>query len=78
MENKKIVRFLEGASTNKAMAEKIVALAGENGFDFTVEELREFISTLGNLLVTDSVKALSDTESEKVWGGRADWGAPTF
>ena len=59
MAKENINKFFNGAVTNPALAGKVAALAGENGFDFTAEELLE----LG------AARPLSDGEVADAAGG---------
>lgn len=54
-----ITKFFDVATTDKALAVELAALATENGYDFTAEELLE----LG------AARPLSDDEAEGVAGG---------
>ena len=60
MAKENINKFFSEAMTEKSLAEKLAALAGKNGFDFTVEELLE----LG------AARPLSDGEAAAAAGGR--------
>ena len=60
MAKENIARFIDAAMTDKALAGKLAALAVENGYDFTAEELLE----LG------AARPLSDEETENAFGGR--------
>lgn len=59
MAKENIARFFDAAVTDKALAEKLAALAGENGFDFTAEELLE----------AGIQRPISDKEVEVAIGG---------
>lgn len=59
MANENIAKFFDAAITDKALAEKLAALAAENGYDFTAEEL----------LKLGAARPLSDAEAEDAAGG---------
>ena len=59
MAKENINKFFNGAVTNPALAGKVAALAEENGFDFTEEELLELGAT----------RPLSDGEVADAAGG---------
>ena len=59
MAKENIGKFFIEAMTDKTLAEKLAALAGENGFAFTAEELLE----LG------AQRPISDEDVEGVTGG---------
>lgn len=42
MARKNIAKFMEAVVTDQVLAEKFTALAGQQGYDFTVEELLGF------------------------------------
>lgn len=42
MTKENIAKFFDTAMTDKVLAEKLAALATENGYDFMAEELLEF------------------------------------
>ncbi len=59
MAKENIARFFNAAMTDKALAEKLAALAAKSGFEFTAEELLE----LG------SARPIDDAEMENAAGG---------
>lgn len=59
MEKENIAKFFDKAITDRELAEKLAALAVENGFDFTAEELLELGAT----------RPLSDAVMGTVGGG---------
>ncbi len=59
MAKENIAGFVNAAMTEKALAEKLAALASENGFEFTAEELLE----LG------SARPIDDADMENAAGG---------
>ncbi len=59
MAKENIARFINAVTTDNALAEKVVALAVEHGYDFTAAELME----LG------SARPLSDDEAAGVAAG---------
>lgn len=64
MEN--ITKFFDAAMTDKVLAEKIAALAVENGYNLTAEELLE----------SGVARPLSEDEAERATGGsrHLSWG----
>lgn len=66
MAGESILKFMEAAVTDEALAEKLSALAAEYGYDFTAEELMEF----------GSVRPLPDEEAEAIQGGIFMFGRP--
>lgn len=58
MAKENITKFFDAAMTDKALAAKVAALATENGYDFTADELLE----LG------AARPLSDSEVENAVG----------
>ncbi len=64
MAKENIAKFFNAAMADKALAEKLAALAAKHGYDFTAEELLE----LGK------ARPLSDDEAADAaggWGGRS-------
>lgn len=61
MAKEAITKFFDAAMTDRALAEKLAALATENGYDFTAEELLEL----------DAARPISDGDVEDVSGGGA-------
>lgn len=59
MARKNIAKFMEAVVTDQVLAEKFTALAGQQGYDFTVEELLEF----------GAVLPVSDEDMEQSVGG---------
>lgn len=59
MEKENITKFFDAAITDKALADKVAALAMENGYDFTAAEFLE----LG------AARPLSDEGMEGIQGG---------
>lgn len=59
MKNENILRFFEEVMTDRTLAEKLTSLAGENGYEFAVEELLE----LGE------VSPVTDEEIDSAAGG---------
>ena len=59
MAKENITKFFEAAAADKALAEKLAALAAENGYAFTAAELLE----LG------AARPLGDEEATKAVGG---------
>lgn len=66
MAKENITKFFDAAMTDKALAARFAALAMENGYDFTAEELLEFGVT----------RPLSDDEMEKITGSRTFFSLP--
>ena len=60
MEKENIAKFFDKAITDRALAEKLAALAGENGFDFTAEDL----------LKLGAARPLSDEDMRDAAGGK--------
>ena len=61
MAKENIARFFDAAMTDKALAEKFAALAAENGYDFTAEEL----------LQLGAVRPIPDEDVKDASGGGA-------
>ena len=60
MSKENIAKFFEAAAADKALAEKLAALAAENGYAFTADELLEW----------GAVRPISDEDAEQnVVGG---------
>ena len=61
MAKENITKFFDAAMSDKALAEKLAALAVENGYAFTAAELLEY----------GAARLLEDDEMEDVSGGRS-------
>ena len=59
MAKENITKFFDAAMTDKALAEKLAALAVEHGYDFTADEL----------LKLGAARPLSDEDLENTVGG---------
>ena len=59
MAKENITKFIDAAMSDKALTEKVAALAAEHGYDFTAEELLKY----------GSARPLSDAETEGATGG---------
>ena len=74
MEKKIDSKLMTREMLEKAMAcetpEALVALAKENGVEFSMEEAKKILAELENIDVN-----LSDKDMEKVAGGKIKWGS---
>ena len=76
MAKENITKFFEAAAADKALAEKLAALAVENGYAFTAAELLELGAA--RPLEDDEVKKASGGESLNIYGPRNDPYFPVF
>lgn len=67
MAKEDITKFFDMAVADKTLAAELAALATENGYDFTAEELLELGET----------RPISDEESNQIQGGIFMFGRPT-